>query len=146
MKVATIHDLEKALPLAKKFYEDCQFKNSFDQEYFLQVWANLLASGFGRIYIREDEGEIIEAIGVIVADGSMNKIRTATIQFWFIGGDGSLANGLLFNSVLEELGRLEVHLVQVNALIRYRYDKMKSFLQKSGFEPKEVSFERALAC
>lgn len=146
MKTATIQDLERALPMAQKFYEDCQFPSEFDGPYFLSVWGKIIESGLGRIYIREHEGEIVEAIGVIIADGTMCKIRTATVQFWFVGGKPGLASGLLFNSMLQAVTEIGVQFVHISALVRYRYDAMKKFLMKSGFEPREVAFERALSC
>jgi hypothetical protein len=144
MKLATIEDLERAIPLACEWYSKCGFKNAFNPEKFLRFWKFALDSGFGTVFYRESNGKVIEAIGVIQCEDFMDGLDKATIQFWMVDESNGLCRGMLLLRMLKILDDRGVSVVRAQSNLRYRYKDVFGFLKKIGFEPKEVGMEKVL--
>lgn len=145
MKEGTIDDIVLFLKPARWFHEQTKIAGTFNEECFCNAWRHLFNAGVGRLFHMEQDGEVTEAIGLVVSPSMFDGEMVATFCFWFVkDGDRGLGIGLMFNRVLGILNAMEIKRINVNALYGFHFEQTVTFLERAGFVAKEVFFQREI--
>jgi hypothetical protein len=140
INLATIEDIRDCSDKAREFYRDVMGKDEFHVEHFRNVMASLIKNEMAIVLKRETNGAIREAIGAVITPDCHTGKPTAMVSFWFVTGRYGLASGLVFMAFLGELRSRNVQSVFVSASLGPRYERVRRFLERTGFSPTDVYF------
>ncbi|HSW48631.1 MAG TPA: GNAT family N-acetyltransferase [Bryobacteraceae bacterium] len=144
IRQATAADLPRMGGCAREFYASSRFLQGFDLDRFCAVWTELLANGTGVIFLLEDGGEVVGALGGVAYPDINSGELIATEFFWFIR-DGARGQGLrlyrLFESWARERGCRQIRMVHLADLMPDKLDRVYRHL---GFEPIEIHWAKEL--
>lgn len=132
---------------AREFYASSKFLKNFDMQRFSAVWASLLGTGAGAIFLLLDDpgSEVLGALGGVVYPDPYSGDSIAT-EFFFFVREKSRGQGLklykLFEDWAKERGCLEVRMVHLTDLFPEQLDRL---YRRLGFEPAEVHYVKRVA-
>ena len=137
-------ELEKVEDAAHEFYAASKFLGTFRLDRFIEIWAQLLASGAGVIFADDLDGEIMGVIGGVIHREIYGEALIAEEFFWFVR-EGARGAGVAlyrrFERWARERGAREIQMVH---LFDSMPAKVARFYLRSGFEPVEMRYRKAL--
>ena len=139
-----IDELGAVEEAAREFYAASRFLGSFRLERFCAIWELLLTSGAGVIFAEDCDGEIVGVIGGIVHQEIYGEEVIAEEFFWFVREAFRGAGVRLyrrFEDWARERGASEIQMVH---LFDSMPDRVAKFYLRSGFEPVEMRYRKAL--
>ena len=80
-------DLDRLIPLGEMFYSESGLPGKFDPHSFMTTWEYFISGQMGAIFLLEEDGLIIAAIGGVRVPESSNGTIQAQELFWFTHPD-----------------------------------------------------------
>jgi len=87
IRQARVADLERLLPLGEMFYTEAGLPGKFNPESFSGTWAMFINNNIGVIFLLEEDGLVIAAIGGVRFPESASGRVQAQEMFWFVHPD-----------------------------------------------------------
>jgi GNAT superfamily N-acetyltransferase len=146
LRLATASDLPRLEECALEFYKSSEFLNTFDIVRFSELWAGLLETGAGVIFILEDpdSGAIAGTIGGVHYKEPYSTELIATEFFWFVR-DGKRGGGIRLYKAFEDWARdrgcSQIRMVH---LIDSMPKKLEQVYQRFGYRAAEVHYTKGL--
>jgi GNAT superfamily N-acetyltransferase len=146
IRPATVEDLASLEPLAREFYASSEALKRFDTDLFVSTWIRLLDAN-GVIFLLEDAGAIVGALGGVLYGDPYSGDAIATEFFWFVsaaarGGRGGIQLLKEFEAWARDRGALEIRMVH---LLDSMPEKLARIYKHFGYRPIEVHYGKELA-
>jgi GNAT superfamily N-acetyltransferase len=141
-----IDELDALEETAREFYAASRALGSaFRIDHFRELWTTLLSNGAGVIFADfQEEGEIVGTIGGIVHREIYGEALIAEEFFWFVRA-GSRGAGVRLYREFEQWARTRgATSLQMCHLFDSMPEKVAKFYLRSGFEPVEMRYAKAL--
>ena len=139
-----IDELDKLLPLAEKFYASSEALKEFRPEAFKHNWTTFISNDLGVIFVLEEEGRVIGAIGGIKAPDVNSGDPVATEFFWFVA-EGSRGGGIAllrkFEGWAREQGCKRITMAFLSDLMP---GKVKALYERLGYTEMEVHYTKEI--
>lgn len=145
IRLLQVDELEKVTDLAQWYFYQCKIPGSFSKECFVKTWKNFIQTNVGLIIARLGDTGPVEAIGVLIYPDPNDGMLVASVVFWYVLQEDSLAKGLLYAKLEQHLRGMEIKRIYTTSLLNHRHDRVSSFLIHAGFSPFEVHFGKELA-
>ncbi len=139
--LATKEDMKRAIGKADGFAG-----HHIDEESFVNWWGKMIENGHATVLYRESEGQLKEAIGILLFDNPMTGKKSASISFWHVDFDEppSLVKGLLFARAYAFLKAMNCHMVFCSPMLTFNFERFHKFLTQQGFRPTEVQYKKEI--
>lgn len=145
IRQAELTDLPKLAAGAAEFYAASEFLNGFDMGHFSQVWASLIRSGSGVIFLEEGEDGLINgALGGMVHRDLYGDTLIAEELFWFMRPDtrgGGVRVYRAFEKWAKAHGAVSLQMVH---LLDSMPEKVARFYHAVGFKAVETRYTKTL--
>lgn len=141
---ATIADLPRMEAAALRFYSSSRWLRKFELQRFINLWTTLLGNGTGVIFLLEEHGVILGAIGGVAYPEAYSDELLAQEFFWFIEEEhrgGGLALYRCFERWAREKGCDEIRMVHLSDSMP---DKVAAFYQRMGYGKVETLYSKRL--
>jgi GNAT superfamily N-acetyltransferase len=143
----TIGELGAVEDAARDFYAASRFLGGFSIDRFCEIWARLLASGDGVIFAafsNVDKEELAGVIGGLIHREIYGEALIAEEFFWFVR-PGRRHVGVELYRHFEQWARdRSAATIQMVHLFDSMPEKVARFYLRSGFEPVEMRYVKAL--
>ena len=140
---ATIDDLERLEPLARKFYASSTRLRIFDPARFVGLWTTLL-KGSAAIFLLLEEGQVTGAIGGVAHPEPYSTESTATEFFWFVE-PGRRGGGIKLYRSFEGWARsLGCSEIRMGRLADVMPEKVERAYKALGFREVETVYAKRL--
>ncbi len=140
--IATERDINRALGLANGFAG-----KPVDEATFIEWWRKAITNGLATVFTRTgSDDQLKEAIGVLVFKSPFDGAKTAAVSFWYTDqSEGTtMASGILFRRAEEFLKETGVKTLHCSAIFDGNFEKVDTFLKRSGFKPHEMQYSKTL--
>jgi GNAT superfamily N-acetyltransferase len=142
---ATMHDLSKLQNCAQRFYASSRFLTKFDMARFVKIWAGLLESESGVIFLLLDNGQnAVGALGGVAYPDIYSGEMIASEMYWFVMPEyrgGGIRLYRAFEEWAKEQECLQVRMVH---LLDSMPEKLERVYRHFGFTPAEVHYVKDL--
>jgi GNAT superfamily N-acetyltransferase len=152
----TIDELSAVEDAARDFYAASRFLGGFRIERFCETWAALLATGAGVIFAAldgaedgidpaEDPGAVAGVIGGLLHREIYGEALIAEEFFWFCRPERRGAGVALYRRFEQWARERGAATIQMVHLLDVMPEKVARFYLRSGFEPVEMRYVKALS-
>ena len=141
---ATIEQLPLLHACAEEFYAASKHLHLFDLDKFVGLWTDAIESGYGVVFIAEDNGQILGTIAGMAHQDIYSSEMVASEFFWFVkesSRGGGIALYRAFESWAREQGCKSIQMVH---LLDSMPEKVGHFYKRMGFEAVEVRYSKSL--
>jgi GNAT superfamily N-acetyltransferase len=143
IRLATIEDLPRLEACAREFYASSKFLDRFDLARFVGAWELWITAGMGAVFLAEENGEVIGALGGMVYPEPYSGALIATEFFWFVRDGHRGGPGLRLYKAFEQWAREKgcAHIRMVH-LMDSMPEKLTKVYARLGFEAAEVHYTK----
>lgn len=139
-----VSELERLESIALEFYGSSQFLEDFNIGRFSEVWAGLIGSGAGVIFIEERNGEIAGTIGAVaVRDGYSMKFAVEEM-FWFVRASCRGGGVALYHELERWARAFGAATIRMVHLLDVMPERVSRFYIQSGFHAIETRYSKEL--
>ncbi len=131
---------------AREFYASSKFLRSFEIDRFVEFWRPILAAEIGVIFVAEDDGEIIGAIGAMSHPDPYSGELVVQEFFWFVRPGHRGSAGLRLYEALEFWARQKgAKVMRMVHLMDSMPEKLSRVYKRLGYEQVEILYSKDLA-
>ncbi len=131
---------------AREFYASSKFLRSFEIDRFVEFWRPLIEKESGVIFVAEDDGEIIGAIGGMVYPEPYSGELVVQEFFWFVRPGHRGSAGLRLYEALEYWSRQkQARALRMVHLMDSMPEKLSRVYKRLGYEQVETLYSKDLA-
>jgi len=139
-------ELDLMLPIGEAFAAEANYPGGFSLDAFKASWEPLLMAGLGKVFIAEENGVLVAALGMAFLPDSYSGAKTASELFWFVvqSHRASKVGMELFNRFEAEgiaCGAKKLVMVHLSDLTPERLEK---FFVARGYRAVEKTYWRML--
>ena len=143
--IRTTRSVPEIEPLADEFTSRVKgLTYGFDREWWIPFWENLIDAGLGQIFVEEVDGEVVQAMGVMLSPYLDEKLELRE-AFWIVDEE-SVGDGRELLRAVEAWGRengaVRFYITRLEAAPRP--EALDRFYRMAGFEPVERVFYKEI--
>ena len=148
ISLATVVDLPRLEPCAREFYAAAPSLGEFHLERFCEVWAGLLTSGAGVVFIASEGGDVRGCLGAVRHRDLYSEKSIAVEMFWFVPVRyrGTAMAGPRLYFAFERWARAEgCEEIRMVHLLDSMPEEVRAFYQKADFIATEIHYAKKLS-
>jgi len=132
--------------IGKSFAEEASYPGGWSWFSFSKMWVPLLVSQLGTIFVVEDAGKLVGALGAIFIPDPYSGQLTAMEQFWYVlpSHRKTRAGMDLFQAFQEEAKKRQVKKLVMVHLASLTPESLQKFYEANGFRLAEQTFWKEL--
>jgi len=138
--------LPQIIPIGEAFAKEANYPGGWDWMAFAGMWAGLVTSDVGRIFISTDEGRLAGALGAVFMPDPYSGQMTAVEQFWYVlPAFRKTRVGMdLFLAFQQEAQKRQAKKMVMVHLAALTPESLQKFYEKEGFKLAEQTFWKEL--
>lgn len=138
----TVETLDRIIPIGEAFAAEANYPGGFNWTAFSSTWHQMLEFKLGRIFVVEEAGKVVAALGMATSFDPYSGDLTALEQFWFVlASHRKTRVGLdlfeRFEQAGKEVGAKKLVMVHLAALTP---KSLQSFYEHQGYRLAEQTF------
>lgn len=145
IRPATKNDLAIVADMGREFYSEGRIPGTIVPDVFIANWQKYIEAGFGRIFLAEEEGEVVGFLGGLLYPDPNDGDLVGSEMFWFVQSEHRGSCGMRLLSAFEKwaisTGAKRLVMGHLSTLAP---EKLKKLYERLGYVPLETHYVKEI--
>lgn len=142
----SLENLSKIDQIGLAFAAEANYPGGWSLNSFSSYWSLLLSGGLGKIFVLEQGGKLVAALGAAFLNDPYSGEFTASEQFWYVlpSHRNTRAGMELFQAFQQEAVKRQAKKIVMVHLAELTPESLQKFYEREGFRLAEQTFWKEL--